>query len=179
MAFLAQLNGLDPRDLGLLQRIFLVNDGTLTDAVEAAVLEPIRLTKLASNILPAAAPVAALELEAGATLMDRTILLSGGNTGRNYVYAASQLALDRLPAEFRQELLDSDKPMGRLWSEYRLETWKELLNVSRAPAPDLAAYFPVEEYEDMLRRQYRLISGGKPLMVITEWFPARYRDAAP
>ncbi|MGH9719395.1 MAG: chorismate--pyruvate lyase family protein [Bryobacteraceae bacterium] len=180
MAFLSQVNGVDPKSLGLLQRIFLVNDGTLTDTVEAAVLEPIRLTKLSGAISPAAAPAAALDLEAGETVMDRAILLSGETTGRNYVYAQSQLALDRLPAGFRRELLDSNKPMGRLWSEYRLETWKELLSVTRGPAPGLAAHFPGGEHEDMLRRQYRVVSGGRPLMIITEWFPARYRsDPAP
>jgi len=168
------LQEFDASGLDLLHRVLLVNDGTLTDALEAAMLEPIRLAKLAVEVFPAPAAVASLELEAGQLMMDRKILLVGANTGRNYVYAESQLALDRLPPGLRQDLLQSSKPMGRLWSEDRLETWKEPLRVSRGPAAELAAYFPGGAYHDLLSRHYRLISGGKPLMVINEYFPAVY-----
>ena len=171
---LVPLQEFDATSLDLLHRVLLVNDGTLTDALEAAMLEPIRLKKLAVDVFPAPEAVASLELDAGHLMMDRKILLVGAGTGRNYVYAESQLALDRLPAGLRQELIQSAKPMGRLWSEYRLETWKEPLRVSRGPADELAVYFPAGAHNDLLSRHYRLISGGKPLMVINEFFPTAY-----
>jgi chorismate-pyruvate lyase len=126
------------------------------------------------DVLPAPAALTHLELEAGQLMMDRKILLVGARTGRNYVYAESQLAIDRLPKGLRQELLQSPKPMGRLWSEYRLEAWKEPLRVSRGPAPELASYFPGGGDQDLLSRHYRLISGGKPLMIVNEYFPTTY-----
>ena len=46
--------------------ILLVNDGTLTDALEAAMLEPIRLEKLAVKVFPAPVAVVALESQHGA-----------------------------------------------------------------------------------------------------------------
>lgn len=158
----------------MLQRILLVSDGTLTDTLEAAMLEPILLSKVSINVAPAPAAVPSLELEPGSTIMDRKILLFGATTGRNYVYAESHLAVDRLPENFRRELMESDKPMGRLWSDYRLETWKELLFVAREPVARLAAYFPYATHDDLLSRHYRLISGGRPLMVINEYFPAAF-----
>jgi hypothetical protein len=49
VAFLAQLDGFDASSLDVLRRIFLISDGTLTDTVEAAFLEPIALIKLAAD----------------------------------------------------------------------------------------------------------------------------------
>jgi hypothetical protein len=53
MEFLAQFGEFDASSLGLLQRILLINDGTLTDTLEAAFLEPISLGKIAIQVLPA------------------------------------------------------------------------------------------------------------------------------
>jgi chorismate-pyruvate lyase len=64
--------------------------------------------------------------------------------------------------------------MGRLWSEYKMETWKELMFVSRHPAGDLGWRLHIGADAECLVRRYRLISGGRPLMVIQEQFPARY-----
>ena len=173
MGFLAQFDGFDASSLGLLQRVLLVTDGTLTDTLEAAFLEPIGLRKIALNIRSAPAAIDELEIPAGAPLLDRKIVLYGENSARTYVYAESLLALDRLPPAFREELMRSNTPMGRLWSEYKLETWKELLSVGRHPMDKVAAYLG-SAAGDCLVRRYRLISGGRPLMIIEEHFPARY-----
>jgi chorismate-pyruvate lyase len=115
-----------------------------------------------------------LDLPTGAPLLRREILLYGETSGRAYVYAESILALDRLPPRFREELMHSDTPMGRLWSEHKMETWKELLTVARHPVQKLTPHLGVAAGADCLVRRYRLISGGRPLMVIEENFPARW-----
>ena len=173
MAFLGQLCGFDASSLDLLQRVLLACDGTLTDTLEAALLEPIVLHKISLNIAPAGIAIAALEVDAGSEIMERTILLRGQTSGRNYVYAESLLVLDRLPAGFRKDLIESNVPLGRLWSEHRLETWKELLSVQRGRMGALAQYFAGND-ADVLTRQYRVISSGRPLMLITESFPVVY-----
>jgi chorismate-pyruvate lyase len=174
VGFLAQFDGFDASSLDLLQRILLVTDGTLTDTLEAAFREPIGLRKIALDILSAPAPLLDLDLPAGAPVLDRKILLYGETSGRSYVYAESLLALDRLPPNFRHELMHSDTPMGRLWSEHKMETWKELLVVGRHPVDKLAPYLTSAAGPDCLMRRYRLISGGRPLMSIEEHFPASY-----
>jgi chorismate-pyruvate lyase len=174
VGFLAQLDGFDPTTLDPLQRILLVTDGTLTDTLEAAFLEPIGLRKIALDIAPAQTLVDGLDIRIGEPLLDRKIVLYGETTGRPYVYADSFLALDRLPPRFRAELMSSDTPMGRLWSEYKMETWKELLHVARRPAADRAEHLQIADASECVVRRYRLISGGRPLMVIEEQFPVRY-----
>jgi chorismate-pyruvate lyase len=175
VAFLAQFGDFNARSLDLLQRVLLVCDGTLTDTLEAAFLEPIGLRKIADLFEPALSPIPELDLTAGEPLMKRHILLYGEKSGRTYVYAESLLVFNRLPTGLQEQLVQSQLPMGRLWSEHRLETWKELLGVWRRPMGELASYFEASKAADCLVRRYRVISGGRPLIAIAEHFPVTYR----
>ncbi|MEZ5399252.1 MAG: chorismate pyruvate-lyase family protein [Bryobacteraceae bacterium] len=152
------------------QRVLLVTDGTLTDTVEALYGEPIGLRKVALGITPASGGPDPLQAPAGSPIMHRKIVLYGEETGRNYVYAESALALDRLPPAFRDGLLNTDTPIGRLWTEFRVETWKELLTAAAIPAGPISRFFP-DAPGDLLTRTYRMISRDEPLMVISEYFP--------
>ncbi|MBL8214049.1 MAG: DUF98 domain-containing protein [Bryobacterales bacterium] len=169
--FLATIRNVDIHTLGLLQRILLISDGTLTDIVEAAFEEPIRLVKLALATAPAEAAVEELGVVPGQLLMRREILLQGVNSGRNYVYAESQIALDALPAGLREDLVTTNRPLGRLWVEHKLETRKEILRVWRVPAGGANAHFG-DPPRGLIARAYRVISGGRPIMLIAEYFPA-------
>ncbi len=160
----------DVRSLNLLQRVLLVNDGTLTDALEAALLQRITLVKIAVDVAVAAAPIESLELDAGAPLMSRKILLRGEETGTNYVYAETLIALDRLSPELRDQLVNTNNPVGRLWVEHRLETRKEILKMWRAPVGELSGYFGVPAETELLARSYRVFSAQRPIMLITEYF---------
>lgn len=148
--------GLGP--LSLLQRVLLVSDGTVTDIVEAAFEEPVRLVKLSVETMAAAEPIAALGIAVGDQLMRREILLQGASTGITYVHAETLIALAALPPGFREELLETDAPIGRLWAQHQLETRKEMLRIWRGP-------------EGRLARTYRVFSSGRPIILITEQFP--------
>ncbi len=171
-------DGFDVRSLPALQRVLLTSDGTLTDALEAAFLEPMTLLKIGTETSAAASGVPELDLAAGAPVMLRKILLRGGRTGATYLYAESRIVLDRLPPEFRERLTGSDVPLGRLWAEHRLETRKEILRVWRRPAAELSVHFGGAEQASLLVRSYRVFSGGRPIMLITEYFPEELRHAA-
>ncbi len=155
--------------LSPLQRMLLACDGTLTDMVEAAFGEPIRLIKLAVETAPANEAVRELDLEAGALAMRRQILLQGESTGVNYVYAESLIAVDTLPPALREALLHSDAPLGRLWVQHQLETRKEILRVWRIPGE--APRFGPAGAQGQLARSYRVFSAGRPIMLISEYFP--------
>jgi chorismate-pyruvate lyase len=174
MGFLAQLNGFDPASLTLLQRVLLATDGTLTDVLEAAFLERILLVKISVNVQPAASRVPELDLDAGQPLMHREILLRGAKTGTNFVYAESELAVDRLHPKFRDSLIGSAEPIGRLWSDYRIETWKRILDVHRLPAGDLSGHFSCGQETRLLARRYCVYAGGLPTILTTEYFPEKY-----
>jgi len=173
MGFRAHINAYDVLSLGPIQRVLLVTDGTLTDTLEAIFGEPIGLRKVSNDIVPAHMRLTTLGIEAGELLMHRKILLFGCITGQNYVYAESDLAIDRLPIAMRDSLIHSDIPIGRLWSEQKVESLKELVSVSRMHPGDLSRYFPLVT-SDVLSRTYRLISAGKPVMAISEYFPLEY-----
>jgi chorismate-pyruvate lyase len=173
------IDGFDLSPIALLQRILLTTDGTLTDTLEVAFLEKIDLVRLDIRRSQTVAAVPELELEEGAEMMERKILLRGRRSGVNYVFAKSLLALDRLDSRFRDKLVNSDMPLGRLWQEHRLETWKQKLNICRRPAAELAVHFGIDSQVEILARSYRVFNNRRPIMWITEYLPQRYLTTAP
>ena len=173
---LGNLNALGVDSLPALQRVLLVTDGTLTEILEAYFCERICLVKVAQRVIAATASHALLDPIPGESLIERKILLQGERSGTNYVYADSLVAVDRLPSSFRDGL-NSDTPLGRLWLEHRLETFKQMHGVHRQAANELSRYFECAETEPLLVRTYRVISGSSVVMVISEYFPSLYGDA--
>lgn len=165
--------------LSLLQRLLLVCDGTLTDMVEAAFLEPVKLVKVAVATASASDPVAELELHAGEMLMRRRILLQGAQSGINYVYAESLIAVSALPPALGEALLQSDAPLGRLWVQHQLETRKEILRIWRVNGGESEEWFGEAAAGGQLARRYRVISGGRPVMLISEYFPISSTGGGP
>ncbi|MGB9151735.1 MAG: chorismate pyruvate-lyase family protein [Alphaproteobacteria bacterium] len=164
----SEIATLDP-----LQRILLITDGTLTEILEAAHLEPIRLIKIAQERIPATAAHASLAPAPQENMLTRKILLQGARSGTCYVYAESVIAVERLSPAFQDELLNSDIPLGRLWIKHRLETFKEAPTFDRHPGNDLGDYFAYTEPASILARSYRVFSAAKPVMLITEYFPIK------
>lgn len=137
MTPLPPTSDLDISTLSLLHRILVTTDGTLTDMLAAAFLEPIQLVKLAVTIERSAERVRSLDVVAGSTVMHRRIVLRGERSHMNYVYAETQIAADRLAPGFRDDLLAGNTPLGQLWLKHRLETWKERPRVRRRSAGEL------------------------------------------
>ena len=168
------ISSLDLASLGLLQRILVTTDGTLTDMLAAAFLEPIELVKLSVTIGRSPEPVPSLRVTTGATVMHRRIVLRGERSLVNYVYAETHIAADALAPAFRDELLAGNVPLGQLWLTHQLETWKERPRVRRRPASDLARYLDINEDAELIERNYRTFSGGAPVFDITEFFPLEF-----
>ena len=103
---LARLNGFDVNSLDPLQRVLLVTDGTLTEILEANFFERIRLVKVSQRVIAATASHTLLDPNPGEVLIERKILLRGEESHRNYAYAESLIAVDRLGPSFRDALLE-------------------------------------------------------------------------
>ncbi|TGO03141.1 4-hydroxybenzoate synthetase [Candidatus Thiomargarita nelsonii] len=134
---------IDPSALSTFQRILLTTDGTVTDMLESYFSEQI----------PQDIPV--MHLKKGTEVIDREILLRGRISRKNYIYAESIVVIDRLDEDFRNELLKTKTPIGKLWLEHRIESFKEIVDSGKEPAPEkLAHYFRIEPNINLLFRTY-------------------------
>ena len=164
--------------LSLVQRILVTTDGTLTETLAAMFLEPIELVKLSVTITQTPHPVPPLELEAGANVMQRQIVLRGSKSGTPYVYAEVVIATDQLPSRLRDDLLEGRVPLGSLWISHRLEIFKDRPRVRQRPAAELAQFLNISEQDILIERTYRTFTGGRPIFLVSEYFPAEYRPSA-
>jgi chorismate-pyruvate lyase len=171
---LETLEGIEAGSLNPLQRILIITDGTLTEILEANFLERICLIKVSQQTISSTAVHTRVAPHPGEALLERKILLRGQGSNKNYVYAESIIAINRLPTSFRNELMNSDVSLGRLWLEHKLETFKELPEVKCVQAGKLCEHFDCENSDMLLMRTYYVFLATMPVMVISEYFPVRY-----
>jgi chorismate-pyruvate lyase len=158
--------------VNLVQYILLVTDGTVTNVLEAYAGEQIAVVKLRQTASPATDNVSDLEVRDSDEVMRREVLLTGSESGRRFVYAVTHFVPNRLDPAVRRGLLESLKPIGRLFDENHVETYREILTAWQEPAAERGSYFGIGRADPMLSRTYRIIARGKPVMLITEKFPA-------
>lgn len=171
---LLTLEDLKVESLDPLQRVMLITDGTLTDILEAAFFEPIQLIKIQQETQASSPLHACLHLEKDEQILERKVLLRGSKTARNYVYAHSIIAFERLTPTLVEALLDKNIPLGRLWLQHKLETFKELQEIHCRAEKDLAPYFDGADATRLLSRTYCVSNNNRPVMRISEFFPIRF-----
>ncbi len=160
--------------LGLFQKILLATDGTLTQILEIYMSESIRIVKLSEELKPSAAGIPIMKVEPGRDVMERKVALQGVTSGKNCLYAESIISPHCLGKKFRDGLIKSNIPMGKLWQFCKTETFKEVVATFCQPAGYIADYFKVERDCSLLCRTYLVYSNRKPIMMITEKFPESY-----
>ncbi|MCI5167249.1 MAG: chorismate lyase [Candidatus Electrothrix sp. GM3_4] len=169
------LRPVDLHNLSMTQKMLMITDGTLTELLEAYWNEKIHIAKLSEEVIHDARNIQLLDVKQGENVLERKILLQGTVSKRNWLYAESLIMPGRLETQFREDLIESRIPIGKLWKKYRTETFKEMINYFREPADCLADYFAEINAEDtLLCRTYRIFTNGKPVMKITEKFPENY-----
>lgn len=163
---------LESRPLTLLQRILLTTDGTVGRILQQFTGEEMKVIKLEHSFEKAEMGHPALEASEEDTVLRRTVILQGRLSGANFMHAESFLRTASLDDDLLQALVDSDVPMGRLFCDRRLETFREVLTSGQEPADSCAAVFGVEPAASLIYRTYRILHRGRPMVVITERFPA-------
>lgn len=156
------------RELSLFEKILLATDGTVTDLISLYAGEPIRVQKLEQILYEGHSPPE-LACLTPVRLLLRRILLSGAT--RNYLYAESHFVVERLPRSICDQMLDSDRSIGLLWKEARLETFREIVSQSIEPCAPIAPHFDVPATEPFVSRTYVVHHLSKPLGMITEKWP--------
>jgi chorismate-pyruvate lyase len=155
-------------DLSLFQKILLATDGTVTELIALYAGEPIRVRKLEQAVREEVAP-AELACAAPARLLTRRILLAGAT--KNYLYADSKFVFERLSKSIQAQMLETDRPIGLLWKEERLETFREIVRQSVEPCAPIAQHFDLPASAPFVSRTYLVHHAGQPLGMITEQWP--------
>ena len=165
---------INPAELSTFQRILLTTDGTLTHILEAYLYEQIQVVKLSEKLTALTQDVKAMNLVKGTEVIARKILLRGRISRRNFLYAESILVPERLDKQFRDELLETKIPIGKIWFEHRVETFKEIIDSGKESGNVLSSYFGLEPESKFFFRTYCVYSNRQPTMIITEKFPASF-----
>jgi chorismate-pyruvate lyase len=157
--------------LSLFQKILLATDGTVTDLIALYTGETIRVKKLKQEIRVARAPEN-LSCEGPTKLLYRQILLTGSSG--NYLYADSLFVFERFDKSIQEQLINTDRPIGLMWKEERLETYREIVEQTIAPCAEIAGYFGVPAEAMFVTRTYLIHQAGNPLGAITEKWPLSF-----
>jgi chorismate-pyruvate lyase len=162
---------IDPTTLSTFQRVLLTTDGTVTDILEAYLLEQIRIVKLAEKLILSPVDNRFMDFAAGTEIIDRSVLLQGKISRKNFIYAESVIVPSRLEAAFQRELLETKTPIGKIWMEQRVETFKEIKDSALEASQDLSEYFLISPSDRLLSRTYCVYTNNQAVMMITEKFP--------
>lgn len=157
--------------LGPLQRGLLAIDGTVTQFLEAWLLEPVTVRLLAQAEERLAAGERWLDLPPGATALRRSVLLVGGHSSRCHAWAESLIAGHWVTPAVRRALERDSGGLGRILIGAGAETRRECLWFGREPAAAAPPELRAAASGGLLARTYRVLAGGRPAMLITERFP--------
>jgi len=168
----AQMSVVNLRALTPFQRALLVIDGTVTKFIEAYTLEPVQTVHLGQERRPLGSEQPWLEAPEGTEVLARRVFLEGKYTRTVYAYALSLVVPERLPEPARESLKDDAGSLGRILLSSQLETRREVLWYGREHLSDVPD--PIRRLEGVpaISRTYRIIAGGRPLMLINEKFPS-------
>lgn len=157
--------------LGIVPRILVATDGTLTHILEAYAEEKVYLVKLAHDLVTDPQVRARLELDDQERALRRVILLKGVETHATFVYADSVVMLDRLPPSVATGLLETDRPIGKLLFSCRAETFREILWVGQQEDAGVTPHFGLDADVPLVSRTYQIVFRDRPIARITEKFP--------
>ncbi len=163
---------LDLADVSDLERIMLACDGTFTFQLEAYVRELIEVEILDYARRPIAGAAARIMKSApGDVVWERKVLLRGADTSEAYVFAHSYVDAARLPKPLAEDLQASPAGIGRLFVDYRLSIYRDLVGYFFEDGAAYAHWFPKRKSLQFLARVYRVFFEGRPVMIITEKMP--------
>lgn len=150
-------------------RILIATNGTLTRILGVVTDDEIVVQIIEQQLH--SCDIAGWEQLQGSRILQRRILLNGRDSGRRFVGAESLIAIDLLPGSIAADLMTTNSPIGEIMAASRLETFKEPADVWIAEPPDwLAAATRQTSPPKTVGRRYRILIGGRPAIIVTEYF---------
>ncbi|ANM31994.1 hypothetical protein ABI59_00735 [Acidobacteria bacterium Mor1] len=167
----AELGQVNLRTLSPFQRALLVIDGTVTKFIEAYTMEPVEVVRLEQQERQLRGDHPWLEIPAGTTVAARQVMLRGRYSRHFWAYAQSLVVLDRVVGEVRNKLDIQGESIGRMLNARDMETRRDVLWYGRERVDELPDEVRKVCDGEFISRTYRIVTGGKPIMMITEKFP--------
>lgn len=154
-------------------RTLIVTDGTVTKTLEAFYWEPVSVDILEQDLTQAELPIEWLDVKKTDDVLIRKVHLRGEHSGKIYASALSVIRPGVIPAEQSKRLMERSIGIGALIRDAGVESYRELLEVGVEQSP---TYMHIDDIDnpqpqDLVYRTYRIFIGGKPALLITEFFP--------
>jgi chorismate-pyruvate lyase len=151
-------------------RTLLVTDGTVTKSLEAFYWEPIDVETVSQAISQAEADIEWLDVGSGEAIIARRVHLRGRASRVVYTSANSLIRPGLIPETLRDGLMAGALGIGELIRDCGLETYRELLEIGAGGSTP-----PGDRAEPAagphIHRTYRIVVGGRPAILVTEYFP--------
>lgn len=164
-------------DLGRLDpalRCLLFTDGTVTRTLEVQALSRVSVEVVAQADVPASGRVANhLEVPTGTESVRRRVVIGAGPT-MPVIWAESHIVPSRLPAGFLDVLGGAPEGIGESLQRVQLESWRDMLWFGLDTAPEWS-HGADQPGATTLTRLYRVITGGRPALLISESFAVEQR----
>jgi len=166
-----ELSKLNFRTLTPFQRALMVTDGTVTKFIEAYTLDPVEIIRLNQKLYFLEEYHPWLEAGKGTEVMFREVMIRGIYSHTLYVHGVSYIVPDRLQDDMRRRLEVQGEGIGRILNDAQMETRREVLWFGRERAADLPREISRMSDGEFVSRAYRIITDGKPIVMINERFP--------
>jgi chorismate-pyruvate lyase len=163
-----EIVALDPFLRGL-----LFTDGTVSRALEAQTLSRVTVTPVEQVAAPALQPTARhLGVQEGSECLRRRVTMQIADE-HLAVWAESYIVADRLPSDFVAMLGATPQGIGGSLQQMKLESSRELLCFGLGAAP---AWADAGASASTLTRIYRIVTQGRPALLIREHFALERRS---
>jgi chorismate-pyruvate lyase len=161
-------------------RILIATNGTLTRILGIVANDEIVVQIVEQQVHGMAPRIPGLEQLPSSRVLQRQILLKGRSSGHPFVAAESLIAIDLLPPAITTSLTKTERPIGEVIAASYLETFKEAAKVWIGQPPGWLAHTGYQNSEPrIVARRYRIITGGQPVIIITEYFLRNVFQDAP
>jgi len=157
-------------ELTPVQTMLLANTGSMTVLLEA-LFGIVRVETMSQQVESANSEAAEkLDVTLGGAVNHRIVRLVAGE--QVLVYAESFAPISRLNIGFKEDIMKSDIPIGRIIDTHHIESRRMILGYDRQTAGNIfAEIFSIPADSIVLKRNYNIIHNEKPLINILEVFP--------
>ena len=171
-----QFKSIDMHTLTPFQRALMTIDGTVTKFIEAYTMEHVLVTRISQTEQVIGNEFTWLEVEKDSPVTVREVYLHGEQSQTIHAYAVTLIAPDMLNNSVDKGLKTQGGSVGRLLRSSKMETYREFLWYGSQRFENLPDPLSSFNGKDFLSRTYRIISEGKPIMMINENFPLHRHD---